>query len=181
MAELAYDHNCYIKTSYSYEDYKHWEGRWELIGGEPIMMASPNKRHQEICLNLSIALKKALKNCEDCEIFIAPMDYIIDEYNVVQPDVLVVCNDENSNFITETPKIIFEVLSFSTAKRDRTKKYQMYEKAGVAYYAIINPNFETIEIYRLKRGLFQNDGTVDNSYRFDFDKCRLEIVYDEVF
>lgn len=123
MAELA--HDSHIKTSYTYEDYKFWDGRWELIDGEPIMMASPNKKHQDICLNISIALKKELHDCENCEVFIAPMDYIIDEYNVVQPDVLVVCNDENSNFITQTPKIIFEVLSFSTAKRDRNKKHQM--------------------------------------------------------
>ena len=33
------------------------EGRWELIEGDPIMMASPNKRHQDICLNIFIALK----------------------------------------------------------------------------------------------------------------------------
>ena len=172
-----------IKPSYTYQDYKEWDGRWELIDGEPYMMASPNKKHQRLCGKIYKAFFELLVECENCEVLISPMDYLIDEYNVVQPDVLVVCNDdENKNFVKKTPKIIFEVLSFSTSRRDKKTKYRLYEDAGVKYYCIIHPDFETMNIYKLIDGIYDEKTLLngEGKYKFDIDECKIEFEIKEM-
>ena len=59
-----------------------------------------------------------------CKPFVAPTDVVFDEYNVVQPDLLVVCDRSK---ITEAniqgaPDMVVEILSPSTSRRDRREK-----------------------------------------------------------
>ena len=82
-----------ITKKYTHQDYLHWpdEERWELIDGVAYNMTpAPSIKHQRIVSNFHINLKTNPNN--PCFTGISTIDVVFDEYNVVQPDLLVVCD-----------------------------------------------------------------------------------------
>ncbi len=171
------------KNFFTWSDYVTWEGRWELIDGEAYDMSpAPYPKHQRLVLNLARELTKTL-NCKECEIYIAPIDWKIDEFSVVQPDVALFCEDPKGQYFSKTPPLIVEVLSKSTAKKDINEKFDLYEKSGVKFYMLVEPNSEIVDIFELKNGKyeFQAKLTSNDKYEFELDKCSLYIDFDNVF
>ncbi|WP_456375514.1 Uma2 family endonuclease [Thiolapillus sp.] len=112
---------------YTYEDYVQWEGRWELIHGIPYAMTpTPSIQHQKICQHIAVGLDRALSECEAC-LALLPVDWKIDEDTVVQPDNLVICDEVTDTYLRKAPIMIFEVLSKSTASKDKNTKFALYE------------------------------------------------------
>ena len=100
--------------TYTYKDYlTRPEGeRWEIIDGTVYNMTpAPKVKHQNIAGNLYIRIKTHIDN--PCYTGIAPRDVIFDEHNVVQPDVLVVCDRSKitEDNIKGAPDLIIEVIS----------------------------------------------------------------------
>jgi len=158
---------------YTYDDYVNWEDRWELINGIAYSMApAPTIKHQKISNNIAWELNNIFKDCSICTASIF-VDWKIDEDTVVQPDNLVFCHKpRNEMYLTKAPVIIFEILSKSTAKKDLTVKYELYEKEGVKYYCIANPDDEVVKVYKLKDGRYIKAGDFsDESFKFKIDKC----------
>lgn len=132
---------------YTYSDYLTWPGeeRWEVIDGEVYNMTpAPGIKHQNIVGTFYAFLKQSLKG-NSCKPFIAPTDVVLSEHDVVQPDVLVLCDQKK---ITEAniqgaPDLVVEVLSPATALKDKREKKALYERSGVREYIIIDP----IELY----------------------------------
>ena len=115
-----------LRQSFTVADYRAWpEGeRWELIEGVPYDMSpAPSIKHQNVVMNIAAWLSIALKG-KICKPFVAPVDVILSEQDVVQPDVLVVCNPEKigEKAIHGAPDLIFEVLSPGTALKDMREK-----------------------------------------------------------
>jgi hypothetical protein len=82
-----------ILPHYTYSDYLHWEGKWEVIEGIPYAMSpAPVPAHQRISSNLSIEFGNPLKQCNKCNIY-QPIDYLISEDTILQPDLLIVCGE----------------------------------------------------------------------------------------
>ena len=78
---------------YNYYDYSKWEGKWELIKGIPYAMTpAPVIKHQRLNSKIDRYLGELLKKCEKCEALL-PVDWVIEEDTVVQPDNLVVCSE----------------------------------------------------------------------------------------
>jgi hypothetical protein len=77
---------------YTYDDYVHWEGQWELIDCIPYAMSpAPVPQHQWIASNLGAKFRDALKNaCCHCKVYM-PIDYKLSEDTVFNPDLLIVC------------------------------------------------------------------------------------------
>jgi Uma2 family endonuclease len=155
---------------YSYADYLGWdeERRCELIDGVVFDMSpAPSTRHQDVLSELTAALRTRLRDTS-CRAFVAPFDVRLfadnkqdDEvYHVVQPDLVIVCDKHklDEKGCKGTPDLIIEVLSPSTAKKDRVMKFNLYERAGVKYYWIVDPLNETLEVYALKGTRFQIEG-----------------------
>lgn len=140
---------------YTYKDYLLWEGKWELIYGVPYAMTpAPKVRHQAISNKIARYLDEALEDCPTCQALL-PVDWKIDEHTVVEPDNLVICHQPLAEtYIKKTPKIIFEVLSESTAMVDKNLKYEIYEREGVNYYIIVDPSENLAKIYRLHDGKY---------------------------
>lgn len=136
-------------NGFTYRDYLTWpeDERWEIISGEAYAMTpAPTIRHQEISLYISSMFAQFFKGRE-CKPFYAPTDVVFDEQNVVQPDLLVVCD---KNKITESnikgaPDLIVEILSPSTAVKDKREKKNLYERFGVREYVIVYPVEELVE------------------------------------
>ena len=144
------------KKGFTYADYLTWpdDERWELINGEAYNMTpAPTTRHQNIVYNVSFILKSKLLN-KSCRPFVAPTDVVFSEYDVVQPDVFVVCDEKK---ITEAniqgaPDLIVEVLSPATALKDKREKKNLYEKYGVKEYIIVDPAAQYVERFLLEEG-----------------------------
>ena len=145
-----------LEKRFTYAEYLTWDDsqRWELIDGVPYNMTpAPRIIHQRILgnLHLKVALHLAGKSCVS---FMAPTDVVFDEHNVVQPDLLVVCD---RNKITElniqgAPDLVVEILSPSTSLKDRREKRGLYERFGVREYILVDPLNEVIERYCLLDG-----------------------------
>lgn len=180
---------------YSYKDYLTWSNdeRWELIGGIPYNMSpAPLTRHQEILSEMTTEFGAYLRG-KSCQSFVSPFDVRLFTENrgndsihdVVQPDLTVVCDPKkiDKNGCTGSPDLVVEILSPSTAKKDKTTKRDLYEKAKVKEYWIVDPENEFVEVFILKN---------DDKYEFpdvysdgDHIKVRLftdlEIDLDVIF
>ncbi|MBS1684810.1 MAG: Uma2 family endonuclease [Bacteroidetes bacterium] len=147
MRSLKYD-----PPSYTVADYNMWEGQWELIDGIPYAMSpSPVHAHQRmakaIMREMDRELEATVSACGDCEV-VYELDWVISKDTVVKPDLAVVCNHEG-DFINKAPIIIVEVLSPSTALKDRQTKHDIYAHLGVRYYIIADPRAYTYTVYEL--------------------------------
>lgn len=167
---------------YIYDDYVLWEGRWELIDGIPFAMTpSPSYRHQRVSQKIAYLLELGLQECKHCKALL-PTDWQVTEDTVVQPDNMVICYQPSSAFLTKAPSLIFEILSPSTTGKDRHTKYSIYEKEGVTYYCIVDPENNVAKIYLLRDGRYikQMDAT-DESFEFDLGKCRIALDFARIW
>jgi Uma2 family endonuclease len=82
--------------------------------------------------------------------FHAPTDVVLSEYDVVQPDILVVLSERRAilakNYVAGAPDLVVEVLSPSTETRDRTAKAKRYATFGVREMWLVDPDRKTIEV-----------------------------------
>ncbi len=165
---------------YVYEDYARWEGSWELIFGVPYAMSpAPTIKHQSVSGNISWQLKEIFENCQKRKSLL-PIDWKITEDTVVQPDNLVVCEEDlDKTYITKAPRIIFEVLSKSTEKKDTGIKFSLYESEGVPYYIMVNPNDNMAKAYELKEGRYIKIGDFENEkLEFSLKECEENLEFD---
>ncbi|WP_456470444.1 Uma2 family endonuclease [Caminibacter sp.] len=164
---------------YTYEDYKKWEGDWELIYGMPYAMApAPVKKHQLLASNIIFELKKSLE-CENCEV-LGEVDYKINEETVLRPDVVLTCDDEGVEHLIKAPEIIFEIISPSTARRDEIYKFKIYEKEGVDFLILVYPDDLVAKIYKNIDGEFKKKGDFSRGV-FDFGICGVKVDFGKVF
>jgi len=140
-----------IKTRLSADDYLHLPETnlpQELIDGEVIAAASPVNAHQRAVGRIYQLLASLIPNGE---VILSPSDVRLDEWNIVQPDVFWIaqdsaCQDVDTHFIG-APTLIVEVLSPSTATKDKVKKFRLYEKYGVSEYWIADIDGGYIEVW----------------------------------
>lgn len=126
--------------------------RREIIDGELYVTPSPKLNHQDILLNLASAFRSYLKSHPVGRVFMAPLDVILSDYDVLQPDLLFVRNERKEilkDWVRGAPDLAVEILSPSTAARDRGIKLKAYARFGVKEYWIVDPEGQTIELYRL--------------------------------
>ena len=168
---------------YTYGDYVNWQGSWELIYGIVYNMSpAPVKKHQRVSQKISWTLEVALKDCERCKALL-PVDWKIGEDTIVQPDNLVVCDEDMEGaYITKAPLVIFEVLSKSTAFKDSNLKFELYEQEGVKFYILVNTDDSVAKIYKLKDGKYIKEGDFNKqSYKFTFDECFFEFDFSQIW
>ena len=169
--------------NYTYDDYVEWEGSWELIYGVPYAMApAPMIKHQAISNKIAWQLQNVLQKCETCQALL-PIDWKIGEDTVVQPDNLVICHTPQQDaYISKAPKIVFEILSKSTATVDKHLKYELYEAEGVDYYIIVDPKENIAKVYKLKEGKYikvcdAHEENVD----FDLNDCTFTFEFSKIW
>lgn len=124
--------------------------RYELIDGEVYLTPSPNSQHQRVLLRLARLFQDAAQNPD--EIFIAPLDVVLDRATALQPDLIVVLSENQGivkDVIRGAPDLVAEVLSPSTAEMDRRRKAEAYARYGIREYWILDLAALSIEILRL--------------------------------
>lgn len=145
------------KQRFTWADYSTWndDKRWEILGGAAYLMASPTSRHQQISMELSRQLAIHFKG-KSCRAYAAPMDVVLSEEDVVQPDLLVVCDTKQikRTHIEGAPALVVEILSGDSAFRDKALKLNLYARSGVKEYWIITPWPSMVEVLVLQGGKY---------------------------
>jgi len=158
------------KIKFDYEDYLQmpiYDKRYELINGEFYMLPSPSWYHQITSMNIFLALHDYVKTRGLGEVCYAPLDVVLSKKDVVQPDLLFI-SKERSHIITSknirgAPDLVVEILSKSTAKRDKRIKRKLYAKYGVKEYWIVDRDKEEIEVMVLGEKSLVKVGTYHDS------------------
>ena len=139
------------KTYYTDDYFLLPEGApYQLINGKLIFMPSPLDIHQKVSGNLFLHIGWHVKSHGLGEIRHAPDDVILDEENVVQPDLLFVSIKRNNiikSRIFGAPDFVVEILSAGNSKTDREVKKHLYGKHGVLEYWIVHPTEEYVQVH----------------------------------
>ena len=148
-AKMTYDQYCLLP-----EDGK----QHELIDGELFVTHAPTPRHQRILGKLYSQLSAYVETNSLGDVFVAPVDIVLDKHTVVQPDVLFIRQDRlgivGEQAVEKAPDLVVEILSPSTFYKDLRRKMAAYSQFGVQEYWIVDPEKQTMEIYqRLGEGL----------------------------
>ncbi|MDE2984278.1 MAG: Uma2 family endonuclease [Gemmatimonadota bacterium] len=131
--------------------------RYEFIGGRLYVTAAPVIRHQRISRRLQAALMRILQDAGRGEVFYAPcLVEFPGTVDRVQPDLFFVA-EERREIIAEkqvlgAPDLVVEILSPSTAHRDRGIKLDLYARCGVREYWIVDPVEDVIDVWRFGDG-----------------------------
>ena len=126
--------------------------RHELLDGEHVVTPAPALLHQLISQELQYSLETSLRGIDDLELFVSPADVRLGLRILVQPDIFVIRSDptERPTDWSEigTPLMAIEILSPSTAARDRGKKRRIYLDAGIEEYWIVDLDARLVERWR---------------------------------
>ncbi|MHB8073373.1 Uma2 family endonuclease [Desulfosporosinus fructosivorans] len=179
---------------YTYAEYLTWfeDKRWELLDGVAYNIAAPSRRHQEVVGELFYQIRSYLDD-KPCRVYAAPFDVRLREpeqedeqiTHVVQPDILVVCDESklDEKGCLGSPDLIIEVISPTSISLDYVKKLALYEKYKVKEYWIVHPIDQTVMVFYLgddrqygKPGIFTEDSQLKSRIFAD-----LEIDLQQVF
>ncbi|NOZ83615.1 MAG: Uma2 family endonuclease [Epsilonproteobacteria bacterium] len=135
---------------FDYNDYliRSNDQRREIIDGEAYdINPAPKVKHKKISRNLERIIFNNFTHPSKCGAFSAPANVVFDDYNIIQPDIFIICN---KNKITEAdindaPDLIIEIVLPSTVLKDKRGKKAFYEKCDVSEYVLIYPELEYVE------------------------------------
>ena len=154
------------ETKLTYEDYVLLpeDGKiHEIIDGEHCMTPAPDTYHQTLSRRIQYQLYEQIEERGLGFVFDAPTDVQLSEIDIVQPDLLVILANRKSMIapkkIIGPPDLIVEILSESTGSKDRRLKRDLYQKAGVPEYWLVDPESQQVEVYRLRGGLYESAGS----------------------
>ena len=160
--------------------------RYELLGGNLMMVPAPNMKHQKVLLTLARKLGDFTEEHRLGNVYVAPCDVVLSDTDVVQPDVLFISRarehiltDDN---VRGAPDLVIEILSPSTAERDLGYKHDLYGRHGVLEYWIVDPMAETVAVHRQGDGRLEaaetlGRGNILRTALFE----GLELVLDDIF
>jgi Uma2 family endonuclease len=137
--------------------------RVELYDGELVELTAPKLRHQEILRRLLFVMEGFVQEHNAGKIYIAPHDVYISETKFFEPDLSFVRKErfaserierEDGACLIAPPDLIVEIISESTGRNDRVKKFNAYATFGVRHYWIIDPDEQTWHAYTLENGRY---------------------------
>lgn len=179
------------KSRYSLADCLTWDENEliEIIDGEAFMMATPSRIHQKISGELFRQLANYLEG-KKCEAYAAPFGVRLFEQDgdrpedvdtVVEPDISVVCDRSklDKHGCKGAPDLIVEILSPSSLRHDRLVKLNLYQRAGVREYWIVDPENRSVMVFLPDRNgsfrLHEDYGRADVAKVSTLDGCFIEL------
>ena len=148
-------------VQFTYEDFLLFPDdgkRHELIDGDHYVSPSPRTNHQIVSWNLVVLLDRFLASHPLGKMFCAPLDVVLSDLDVVEPDLFYV-SSARSEIITDdniqgAPDLVVEILSPSSRKTDEIVKRKLYERHGILEYWIVDPELSMVKVYRLVSGRY---------------------------
>jgi Uma2 family endonuclease len=150
------------RVALTYKDYAALPDdgrRYQILDGELCVTPAPGTQHQTVSMNLSVALATHVRAGALGQLFAAPVDVILSDTTIVQPDLVFVARDRRERVsargIEGAPTLVVEIVSPSTAQTDRHTKRELYARFGVPCYWIVDPDARAIELYGLAGGAYE--------------------------
>ncbi|MTI94332.1 MAG: DNA-binding protein [Firmicutes bacterium] len=153
------------KQDFTYQDYLQLPDepgiRYEVLNGQLIKDPSPSFTHQWTVARLCTALDSYFVRTDPGGALVfSPLDVTFGESNVVQPDILYVAASQQhiikNTRVNGAPTLVVEVISPASRRRDRVVKMQVYQRAGVENYWLVDPEKQIMDCFRLRGGTFVN-------------------------
>jgi len=151
------------------------EVRYEMYDGELIEMTAPKLKHQRLLRRLLKRMETIVENGDLGELYMPPHDLYISETTFFEPDLSFVRRERFADETIERgddacliapPDLVIEVISPSTARNDRVKKFSAYAKFGVRHYWLFEPEEKTLIAYVLMNGLFTAEASLTEEDAF---------------
>jgi Uma2 family endonuclease len=152
------DERASVKYTYEYtyedlETFPEGDGkRYEIIDGELLVTLTPPTCHQRVLGNCHGWVRSYLEQAPIGVLFFAPLDVVLSEITVVVPDLLFLSNARMDRLtpanVQGAPDLVVEVLSESTRRTDAIYKRKLYDRVDVLEYWIVDPEVDTVRIYR---------------------------------
>ncbi|HYG73558.1 MAG TPA: Uma2 family endonuclease [Planctomycetota bacterium] len=151
---------------FTYEEYQalpETGPRYQLVDGDLIMSPAPSFRHQDILAELSFLLGSHVRSSGLGKLLFAPLDVILSDEDVFQPDIVYISNARRSIIVPEglrgTPDLCVEILSPSNKNLDLKTKRLLYARFGLPELWIVDPDANTAQVFRLQEDPNQPIGT----------------------
>jgi Uma2 family endonuclease len=168
----------------TFADYRTWDDdqRWEIIDGVPYAMSSPPVIHQALVGSFYLELAQGLRG-KGCQVFVSPLDVKLSDTDVVQPDLLVVCQRDQllRTHVEGAPTLVVEILSPSSTRHDRVRKLNLYARVGVPEYWLVTPEPPMLEQFVLVDGVYQVATHMDRGTLTSRAVPGLELDLDSLF
>jgi Uma2 family endonuclease len=156
--------------------------RYEYVNGQTYAMAGASRGHNRVVGRFFLRLATHLEN-SGCDVFQSDMKVGLqrkDDTRFYYPDIQVSCEDENDAYYNTSPCLIVEVLSESTARKDRTEKLFAYQGiASLQEYVLCSQDTPNVEVYRRSTG-WQRERFNDGQ-RFLLASANLEVSVDDIY
>ena len=159
--------------------------RVELIDGVIYDMAVPTFDHQKIAGEIHRQIANyILDNNGQCEAGMSPIDVQLDcdDKTMVQPDVLILCNQEKiqKGRVFGAPDFVLEVISPSTKRKDYFKKLEKYENAGVREYWILDPYKKQLLVFFFEGDIYAQMHDLTQPVPIHIYEGKLEISFEHI-
>lgn len=127
--------------------------RYEVIAGELVVSSSPRPQHQRASMRLGAALEVFTQEHGIGDVYAAPIDVLLSQDDYLVPD-LVFVRTERADIVTGrgiegAPDLVVEIVSPSSALRDRGLKRERYARFGVPLYWVVDVELGGVEVHRL--------------------------------
>jgi Uma2 family endonuclease len=131
--------------------------RHEIIDGDHYVTAAPVTRHQLLVGRLYFELESYLRaHPGSGQVFLAPFDVVLSHWDVVEPDLLLIGPDQpeilTAKNVQGPPALVIEVMSPATRSRDERLKRDLFNRAGVREYWLVNPDTNVVMVHRRADG-----------------------------
>ncbi len=182
--ETAERINYTVSEYFEFEESQ--EGKFEYHNGEIVAMAGASKKHSIISINLQLSLRIGLKG-SGCRVYNNDVKVTSEKYNsYYYPDGMVVCEDSknDSETIETEPVLIFEVLSDSTEKFDRSGKWDTYRSIpSLQAYLLVSQYKPQVEIFtRTPHGEFWKYQSIDGlEGEVEVESLNLKLKLAEIY
>ena len=146
---------------WTYDDYLalNDDTVFEIINGKAFISPAPELFHQRWAGKLYLAVQRHVEARKLGEVFFAPVDVVLDDMNVVQPDLVFVSTANASLLerrgIMGAPDLVVEIISPTSLRRDRYDKRELYARFGVKEFWLADVANRSIEVLSLQKNTYQ--------------------------
>jgi Uma2 family endonuclease len=168
---------------YTVEDYKQWDGDWELWRGVAVSMSpSAFGPHASAQARLAAALIAAIDTAECDATVLMEIDWIIDRDTVVRPDLTIVCGKPPAGHVEDTPALAVEIVSPASVERDTIRKRALYQEETVPWYLIVDPETRSTTALRLDATGVYSEVREETELQIDIcESCNLSVDLTSIF
>ncbi len=136
---------------------------YELIDGVPTKMSfesvPSSSNHPRVFQRLEEHLENFLRENPIGKYFyhaavrFQEIDAVVPDFSYVSKEQFFKIKDDVS--IVGTPDLIIEIISPGNLKQDRVEKKEIYERFGVPEFWLIDPTYQTAEIFKMKDNVYE--------------------------